>query len=262
MGATHGNGAPGTPDPGAHVVVPDDASALEPDRLAWLAEQRRRRRRARMRRLVFTRRWDRFGLSGPLVVICLVLTGCVGALAVVFAPRPSSPFPTAEPLAAAPALEVPVGRTTSAPDVAGRLLPQVPLAPDVAPTGGRVLDVRDLRPALLLLVPADCSCAPAVKALYKQAREFQLTTWYLAPGGSADARVALARLDAEASSGGARWAVDEQDAVSLTVGASGLTAVLVRGDGVVVAVLRDLPTTAEGVPALEIDLARLAHRAR
>ena len=38
--------------------VPDDASDLEADRLAWVAEQRVRRRRARWRRLVLTRRWE------------------------------------------------------------------------------------------------------------------------------------------------------------------------------------------------------------
>jgi hypothetical protein len=254
-------------------VVPDDASELEPDRQAWLSEQRTLRRRARARRLIFTRRWERFGLSGPIVVLCLLVTGAVGALAIVFIPRPA-PFPIAQPLSTAAVLTIPAVSTvtaTSAPspqvDVRGLVLPHATLtadAPttDIAGVTRDTVDLQELRPALLLLIPTDCACAATVGALYIQAREFQLTTWYLS-ADIADVPGAprrLARLDADAGAGGARWAVDPEASAARAVAARGLTAVLVRADGVVTAVVRDISADAARVPALELDLAQLPHR--
>lgn len=107
------------------MVVPDDARELESDRLRWLAEQERRtplpgqeRRRTDrwpaadrpgdgepaprlppvLRRLLLTRRWYRYGLSGPLVVVVLVMVAGVASLAVFLAPR-LPPGPPARALA-------------------------------------------------------------------------------------------------------------------------------------------------------------------
>lgn len=248
--------------------VPDDASALEADRQAWVDEQRARRRRHRLRRLVLTRRWERFGLSGPLVVIALVLTAGVGALASVFVPRPRTPPPAAAPLAPAarvevpPAGAVPVATATveRAGDRLGRRLPDAALAGDVAP-----LRADDLRPAVVVLVPPGCACTASVDVLYAQAREFRLTTWLVGPGGpgadgTAATRRALDALDTAAAAGGARWAVDTEAVLSRAFAARGLTVALVRPDGVLAVLLRDLPRDGRGLPAMEIALAGLVPR--
>lgn len=248
--------------------VPDDASALEADRAAWVAEERALRRRRRLRRLIWTRRWERFGLSGPLVVIALLLTGAVGALAVVFVPRPATPPPKAAPAARVPRIAVPaagVTPTTPVPTLEpatgsallGRRLPQAPLSGDIGP-----LDADRLRPAVVVLLDPGCGCGGLVDEVYRQAREFRLDVWLVAPGGPTDGatRRTLARLDADEAAGGARWALDPQAVLARAVLARGTTLVLVRDDGVVTDVLRDVGPGAAGLPAMEIALAGLVPR--
>lgn len=153
----------------ANLVVPDDASSLEADRLAWLAEQRSLRRRRRLRRLVFTRQWEHFGMSGPIVVGCLLLTALVGTLAVVFVPRPAWPEPAPAPLTSAA-----VARLTTGGGVLGRRLPTITLDGDVRP-----VTATDLRPAVIVLTSPDCGCSDVLRAVYRQARQFRLTVWLI-----------------------------------------------------------------------------------
>jgi hypothetical protein len=235
--------------------IPDDASELEPDRLAWLAEQRALRRRTLLRRIFLTRRWERFGLSGPLVVACLLATSVVAALTVVFTPR-ADPPPAAAPLAAVPELAVPTA-SPAATDAASlgvgaRRLPTVALSgPDEA------VDSASLRPALVTLLPAGCRCATSTRALLQQAREFRLPLWLV---GTPQAAAEL-RGTTEATGGTARWAVDGAGSIARAVAAHGLSVALVRADGVVTDVRRDLARDGE-VPALELQLARLTRPAR
>ncbi len=251
------------------MTVPDDASVLDADRTAWLAEERSRRRRARWRRLVLTRRWERFGLSGPIVFLCLLVTAGVGALAVVFVPRPPSPPPAAQPLADAPRVAVPAADAAApsavpaverAGAILGRRLPAADLAGDV-----RTVATDRLRPAMVLLVPAGCRCTEAVGALYRQAREFRLPVWLVTagepdPARATAARRGLATLDEDAAAGGARWAVDPDAVLLRALAARGLTVVLVRPDGVVTDLLRDVGSRARDVPAMEILIAGLVPR--
>lgn len=246
------------------MPVPDDAAALDADRDAWLAEQRVARRRGRLRRLLLTRRWERFGLSGPVLVLCLLVTALVGALASVLGPRPPTPPPAARPPAPVPAVDVPAG--AAAGDVpaverrgaiVGRRLPDTALAADVRP-----LTALAVRPAMVLLVPPRCGCGGAVDELYRQAREFRVEVWLVAAGGpdaagTAATRRQLADLDARETAGGARWAVDPDGALFRALRARGLTLVLVGPDGVVEALARDVGPGADGVPATEIALAAL-----
>jgi hypothetical protein len=256
------DGAGGLPD---GLLVPDDARDLEPDRLAWLALERTRRRRARLRRLVLTRRWERFGLSGPVVVLCLLVTAGVGALAVVFVPRPATAPPGPAPLSSVAALTVPtLPSTTGPPPISvpavegpdggrlGRRLPEVALDADLA-------GVRspDLRPAVILLVPADCRCEAAVTAVYRQAREFRLATWLVAAGSASATAAGLVHLDESAAAGGARWALDADAALARALAARGLTLALVRADGVLTGLLRDVPLDPRAIPALELALSAL-----
>lgn len=244
----------------APVVVPDDASALEADRLAWLAEQRLLRRRHGWRRLVLTRRWERFGLSGPIVVLCLLATAAVGSLAVAFFPRSSRPGPAAAALATAAYAHVtaaspPLAEPSPGP-VVGRLLPAASLAGDVRPVSS-----TDLRPGVLLLVPPDCGCTDVLGAVHRQAREFRLVTWLVAapaPGESrAATRARLVELDEDGTGGAARWAVDPSGTLAQALAARGTTLIAVRPDGTVAGLRRDLPLESALLPPLEPLLARL-----
>jgi hypothetical protein len=235
--------------------IPDDASELEPDRRAWLAEQRALRRRALLRRLLLTRHWEHFGLSGPLALACLAFTIAVAALVVAVVP-PSTPHrPTAAPLAAVPTADV----TASAPptverpggSVIGRLLPAVPLDGDV-----RAVRTSELRPAVLALVPSGCAgCAAVVGAIYRESREFRLDLWLVGPAGSAGL---LTHLDEAGARGGARWAVDAAGRLAAALVPRGLTLVTVRADGVIADLGRELPRDPTALPALEPLLTRLA----
>ncbi len=250
--------------------VPDDAAALDADRADWLREERvRLRRRTGWRRLVWTRRWQRFGLSGPLVVLCLLATSVVGALAVVLVPRPATPPPRAAPLAAAPRITVPVAGDVPAAavptversgDLLGRRLPEALLEGDAG-----VVRTASVRPAMVVLVPGGCACPGAVDELYRQAREFRVSVWLVSAAGpdaagTAATRRALAALDAAETAGGARWAVDPDGTLVRALRGRGLTVALVRPDGVVTDVLRDVGPTARDVPAMEIALAGLVPR--
>ena len=147
-GAGHGK-----PDPEGHhddldqadleglsLLVPDDARSLDADRLAYLEELREQARHG-WRRMVFTRRWVRFGLSGPLVTLVLVGVTIVGSLMVVFAPKPQ-PVPGPAPLA--------VGAPGQVGEVGGLLPAESVMA------NGLEVALRSVRPAVFVLVPRDC----------------------------------------------------------------------------------------------------------
>jgi hypothetical protein len=259
------------------VQVPDDASSLEPERQAWLAERaavraadRAAHRRARRRRLLLTRRWERFGLSGPIVTLCLLATALVGALTVLFLPGlPEAAEPAA--LALVPAMTVPpttVPPTTvpsthtpapGAVESSGpRLDHRLPSVRLVTRQGPR--DSSELRPAVLVVPPpscaclTSCACAPTIRALVRQARSFQITTWVVRRGTN---RAGLEALDRRVGLGTTSWALDENGVLQRALGASGLTVTLVRDDGVVTAIRRDVSLDPEELPGLEPQLAAL-----
>ncbi len=72
-------------------------------------------------------------------------------------------------------------------------------------------------------------------------------------------RTQLVRLDEATGGGAARWAVDAGGDLDRALLPRGLTVVLVRSDGVISQLRRDLPRTG-GIPALELHLARLVPR--
>jgi hypothetical protein len=236
--------------------IPNNASELEPDRLAWLAEQRALRRRALLHRLLPIRRWQRLGLSGPLTLACLAFTTAVAALVIAVVPPSTAPRPTAAPLAAVPTASVaidspPPTAETPGGSVIGRLLPAVRLDGDA-----REVSASELRPAVLALVPSGCTdCVGVMGAIYREARQFRLDLWLVGAPGSA---ALLARLDETAARGGARWAVDAAGRLAAAVAAQGVTLVAVRADGVIADLRRELPLDPGALPALEPLLTRLA----
>lgn len=240
-----------------NLRVPDDASALERDRQAWLAEVRAARRRARARRLIFTRRWERFGLSGPIVTLCLLATALVGAVAVVFIPGTPTQSTPAE-LALVGAMPVPATIDPSPPVVepSGPRLRHV--LPDVVLQTRRAEVVATaLRPSVIAVLPAECNCATVLAQLVAETRAFSLQAWIIGVGSKQDQRARLEALDAAIGPGEASWAADAAGELSRAVAAHGLTLVLVRDDGLVTAIRRDVPIDPSRLPRLEPQLAVL-----
>lgn len=210
------------------VVVPDDASSLELDAQALRREARAASRQARAARMLSTRRYQRYGLSGPLVALVLLLVAGFGALLTLLGPiRAAGPAP--RPLASAGTS--PVGSV-------GGLVPDVSLELGT----GAPVEARRVRPAVVVLVPAGCAdCGDAVRDAVRQAAEFRLRSLLVVPGPLTTAETA--RFDAlvrEAASGLAIPATDPTGALARAYSPSGVTVVVVAADGVVAQVARDV----------------------
>lgn len=223
---------PGTPV----VTVPDDARDLHRDVRALQRERRAARRRSRARGMLLTRRWDRFGLSGPLVIVILLVVAAYGALPTLLRPSDDRRGGAAEALAS----------PTVAAGTVGGLLPEGRLDTP----GGRTT-TRDLdRPSALLLVPTPCSCEPVltelVPRLTSYVREIRVIT-----SGAADPEGTEARsLRSGQGRGQIDAGVDVDDALTAAYAPSGVTLVLVGRDGTVLDVVRDLRAR-QGIPALQ-----------
>lgn len=179
---------PGDADPDDAVpgnAVPDDARDLERDRIALLRERAAARRRATVRRLLLTRRWETHGVSGPLAALALAVVGVFALGLALLVPRGVADRPRPRPLAA----------PTAAPGTAGGLLPEAVLL-DVGAAGG-VVSSEDLRPGAVLLVGHGCRadlCRVGALAVIRAARDSGLKTWLV--GADPDGLVELAREDA------------------------------------------------------------------
>lgn len=234
---------PGADDdlpPLRNVVIPDDARELEPDRQAWLREQGSELADLRgrgWRRLLpgpTGRRWaGRVGLLVPVMAVAAALS-----LLLSLTSGPGEARTPAAPLAS-PAV---------ADGAVGGLLPDVLLASRVGPVSTRML-----RPAVLMLLPATCDCQSTVSAVSAAAATHRLRVWLL----SDSADLAASRQLASAAS--AAVGVDPGD-IAVLSGAiapfqrdyqmSGVTLVLVRADGVVTEVLRNVSGQTSIGPAL------------
>jgi len=204
------------------VHVPDDARGLELDVRAWRREQAATARRARLGRLFLTRRWHRYGLSGPLVAGVLSVVAVFGTLLALVVPSGSRERATRQPLDAAP--PAPVGSV-------GGLVVDRQLR-----INGAGRPVRDLRPAVLALLPSPCRCGDLVDELSGQAAEFGLRLVLVASGAHDDE---LAALVAAARHGSALPAYDVEGRLAADYAARGPTVVLVRDDGRVTGVERE-----------------------
>jgi hypothetical protein len=140
---------PPLPPEWGELVVPDDASALADEAQEIRAELRAERRRRRWERIFRTRRWERYGLSGPLLVLVLVVVASFASLLMTVLPTP--------PRAPKPA---PLARPSISAGVPGGLLPDVTL-----PRGdGTPLAIRQLRPAVVLLIADSCNCQSLISS--------------------------------------------------------------------------------------------------
>lgn len=223
--AAVGGDPSGDEEPRPHpedVVVPDDARDLELDVRAWRREQAAAARRGRLDRMVRTRRWRRYGLSGPLVAGVLALVAVFGSLLALLVPGGGRDRATRAPLDAAP--PSPAGQV-------GGLLPDRAVL-----VGGVERSVRELRPAVLALVPIPCRCGELMDEISGQAAEFGLRLVVVAPSRRDDE---LPALVAAARHGPAVPAYDADGRLARDYAALGPTLLLVRDDGRVTGVERE-----------------------
>lgn len=219
--------------PRVEVVIPDDARELERDLLAYRREERHRRRRERMHRVLGP--ITRFGLAVPLIAGALIIALVSGTLITVFGPRPTSDT-ARRPLPKAP---------QAAPGQVGG-----PLPPAQVILNGKITPIRDVRPGVIGIVPPACRCQPILAELARRTAERKLKFWLVADARRAkDAKAKDAALDAvrDLAAGlhlGAPGVTDDRQGVlATTYGAKtpqpkggSLTAVLVHTDGIVGAV--------------------------
>jgi len=193
-------------------LVPDDARSLDVDRDAYFRELAGGGVHEPPPRQPFSRS----GLSGPLITVLLLVAVLAGSLMTVMAPR-NELTPLPQPLASAP--QQPAGHV-------GGLLPAVTVQV-------RALEVivRSLRPAVLLVVPAECDgCSASVASVLVQARTHRLR---LVLVGSPAQQEQLTELVKSGAGGQATVALDASGEIATAYGDGTLTAVVVAPDGIV-----------------------------
>jgi hypothetical protein len=214
---------PSTPDEpldlSGPIVVPDDASALEADRLALLAELTQRAH------LEATSETEPKPQMWPyLLVFSATLLAFAGFIAV-FLPQAARP-------PSATALGLPRGGTAT-----GQVGGLLPLGTVRIGLFDRAL--RDFRPGVVAVVPSgDCpGCEATISSLWEQETAFQLPLLIVGSGASLD------RLQTySAAAGGSAWAVDRQ--TLLPHPATGqLTLYAVHSDGIIEAIVQANPGT-------------------
>ena len=155
------------------VVVPDDLSDLQADVEAYHRELRHTARRRRIARLTGSRTWQRVALPATVAVGSLTIAAAVFAILTLGHPtRVAGPPPG--PIATAP---------TGAVGQVGGLVPDVTVR-----TSDGAMPLRDLRPALVALVPMPCDCRSLLDALAGQAAEVGVPLIVVAPANQ-DAEV-------------------------------------------------------------------------
>jgi len=202
------------------VVVPDDIRALQADVDAYHRELRDARRHRLVRRLTATAAW-RHGAK-PLAVV-----GAALALAsVVF-----TVLTLGDPGVGRRALPKPVATAplASIGEVDG-LLPDL----TVRTVSGQPRSIRELRPALIALMPPQCNCAGLVESLAGQAETVGASLVVIAPA-AIDAEVAA--LPGRIHSGRVAAYFDPAHALADIYSAIGVTLLVVSPDATVSHVL-------------------------
>ncbi len=223
--------------PQVNVVVPDDASELDTDVRAYHRERRRAGDRSILAKIFLTKRWRRFGLSGPIVIAILLLVGLVASMLAILGPDQGRSTQRSLPLSQRSGQRI--GET-------GGLLPPTELA-----MAGRRLNSRELRPAVIVLLPSSCACLPLLENVFRQVNEYGHRMYVV---GSEAMTAELVQTTKEIGNGTSVVAVDLHGTLAATYAARGVTLLLVHADGVVGSVIRDVPPEIR----LEPQLARLS----
>jgi hypothetical protein len=197
------------------VVIPDDLRELQPDIDAYHRELRQAARRRRLQRVTRTRAWQRLAWPALVVGSALALATVVFAV-LTFGQPPSQRGPAQKPIAVDAAAES---------GTPGGLLPNVVVNSALAP-----VSIRDLRPALVALVPLHCGCTRLLSDLAGQASEAQVPLVVVAPAAQ-DAEVAA--LAGQLHRGQVVPVFDDTGALAKTYAATGVTALVVAPDATV-----------------------------
>ena len=225
----------GNPPP-VNIVIPDDARELDRDVLAYHREQRARRRRQRLLRLLGPLRSRESGGQAailPLAATCVALSMLAAAMLSVVAISPAS----------APTLAVPP-RFSAGPLGGPAALTSLPAG--TVRLDGRAEPVRSLASSALALVPAGCDCGPALSRLAGQAAAAHVGLYFVGAGAAIPQ---LAGLTARYGGGTAEAVYDTGDVLAAAYHPDGLTVLLVYSDATAV-VRRNLPPDFQLTPAL------------
>ena len=96
--------------------------------------------------------------------------------------------------------------------------------------------------AVLALVPENCGCAATLRQLGARADQAHVAVYLV---GTADVMQQVSQLAAQARQDSARVAEDTSDVLGTVYGHSGVTAILVRSDGIVISVVSSLAQPAK-----------------
>jgi hypothetical protein len=205
------------------VVVPDDLSELAGEVEAYHREVRQAARRRRVSRITDTTAWQRFAMPVGVALCSLTLAAAVFSILTLGHPHRVL-GPPRTPIASAAALPPP--------GEVGGVLPDVTLR-----TNAGAMSARDLRPALVALVPMHCDCTDLLKSLAAQAGEVTVPLVVVAPANQ-DAEVDA--LPGQVHSGAAQAVFDLHGELAAAYAASGVTVLGVRPDATVNFVQRDI----------------------
>jgi len=216
--------------PPVDIEVPDDARELDRDVQAYHRELRAQRRRTRIGLLHAPLTRD--GLVLPLLAGCLAMVLISGALLTVFTagqsgarrPTPSAQVPTAS-ISQPPAASPPVSKPAA-------LLPNATVI-----RAGHSGQLRGLVRSVLMLIPAGCRCDMTLRRLRRQAAAAGVTFYLVGTGGDMPQ---VRRLAARAGQPEGKVIRDPRRVLAAAYHPHGLVAVLVRADGTVGRIARNL----------------------
>ncbi len=225
--------------PPVDIEIPDDARELDADVQAYHRELRAQRR-MRIARHIWAP-FTRDGLVMPLLAGCMALTLLAGTLLTIFtgsdgmALVPSQPHATAGPAHhVSPGAAQPAGAPQTHPTFRAVATgqPGGPLPDTLVTVGGKPTELRALSPAVLALIPPGCLCGSRLRALAGRASAIGAPVYVVGLDG-----VRVARLTKRLGLPGWRAVEDIGRGLADYYHPAGLTAVIVRGDGTVTAVL-------------------------
>lgn len=206
------------------VLVPDDLSDLQADVEAYHRELRQSARRRRITRITASRAWQRLALPSAVAVGSLTVAAAVFAILTLGHPtRVAGPPP--DPVATAPSAAV--GQI-------GGLLPDVTVR-----TSDGAMHIRELRPALVALVPLRCDCKSLLDALSGQAAEVGVPLVVVAPANQ-DAEVDA--LAGQLHHGTVEPVFDLHGELAQTYAREGVTVLGMRPDATVSFIQRNVGT--------------------
>lgn len=193
-----GPGPGALPDPD-HVRIPDDPSALEADLWAWRAEQAKRGRPTPFAGPGTTGAWRLLGRIGPMVFGSLLLVAFLASLAT-----------TVRPATVDTADAAPIASTTVPDGQVGGLLP-----PGIVDVNGATQSTSALRPATLVLVPADGADQELLDSLYLESSSFGIPMALVGPPERAALLTQIAR---DVAPGKVPVVVDRTSAIAESLG--------------------------------------------